>query len=602
MLRSIHARLVASYLLLVVVLVLAVALAVAVIVARTYVASEQRQLLQAVSDVARLAGGLGRVPGEVPANVLLLAARLTGADALFVDRSGNVLAESRDPPRFEGRAFYPAMAGSVLREGNPQVQVARLGQTGTVLVAMAPLPSSSGYQGVIALYKQVRDLRVARGAAMSPLVRAGIAGVILALFLALLLARGIAEPIGRVTAAAKSLAEGRTGARSGLTSKDEVGQLGQAFDHMAGRLDHLVRGLTEERDRVKAILEGVASGLFAVDARGRVLLANDRTRELLGISGGGVAETGSERAASGEDQVPVDLSALRDRGVIEATQEALRRAAAGQGEPVAAEIELASTHRSAVVRVTPQPFSGGAVGIIQDITEIRNLEKLRRDLVSNVSHELRTPVTSILGFLEALRDGLPRSEEERTRYLEIIEDEARRLNRLIEDLFELSKLESGQAELEPATLDLAELARLSASKLSIVAAEGGQTIDVRASGEVKVTGDRDRLAQVILNLLENALRFTPAGGRAQLSVEGGATGGAVLAVSDSGPGIHPDDLPHIFDRFFTGDKSRSRGGEWRTRGTGLGLAIVKHIVEAHGGKITVQSELGRGATFTVELP
>jgi signal transduction histidine kinase len=606
-LRTIRSRLLASYLLLVAVLILTVAIAVVVALARTYVAAEQRQLLQSAGDLARLVGEVGRQTGEVAGGILRLAGRLTTADVLIVDPSGVVKAETREPARFLGRSFVPAMVTAVLADGNPAAQILRTNQTGTVLVAMAPLPRSSGASGVLALYRQVNEIRMTRGAALAPLARAGIVGLILAVLLALALSRGIAGPLQRIAAAAAGLAQGRTGARAGLSSNDEIGQLGRAFDHMAERIQDLVRRLTEERDRVRAIVEGVASGLYAVSSEGRLLLANDRARELLGMPGAepdGKGMTGKgideQRAAQG---LP-GLEALRDSGLVNATREALTRALAGNSEPVIVELELDESRRTVLARVAPQPFSGGAVGILQDITEIRNLERLRRDLISNVSHELRTPVTSILGFLEALGDGLAGSEEERTGYLAIIEDETRRLSRLINDLFELSKLENGQAGINAVPLDLCALVRTAAQKLSIAAAHGGQTLEVAAPGEIMVSGDRDRLEEVILNLLENALRFTPAGGLVRLSVERGGNAGPVrIEVRDSGPGIHPDDLPHVFERFYTADKSRSRpGGEWRRQGTGLGLAIVKHIVDAHGGKIFVESELGKGARFVVELP
>ncbi len=385
-------------------------------------------------------------------------------------------------------------------------------------------------------------------------------GLVLALLLALWLSRGIAEPLRRITLAARDLAQGRTPPKTAPGTDDELGQLGRAFDDMAVHIRSLLGGLAKERDRVRAILEAVSAGLFAINRDGDFELANEPARGLLGMP------------ASGARLDQLEAAALR-----EAAQEALSRSSRGETEPVVLDVDLAASGRVVLARLTPQPLSGGVVGILQDITEIRDLESMRRDLVSNVSHELRTPVTSILGYLEALRDGLAPSEEERQRYLGIIEDEARRLSRLVEDLFDLSKLESGQAGLRLVPLDLASLARDVARKVAIAAATGGVALEVAAPDVLPFAGDPDRLAQVLLNLLDNAIRFTPSGGSVRLEV--GAcedADEARLVVRDTGPGIEPEDLPHVFDRFYTGDKSRARpDGNWRTSGTGLGLVIVR---------------------------
>lgn len=597
MLRTIQGRLLGSYLLLVVVLVLAIAVAVAVIATRAYIAGAERDMLRNVVDLAKLIREAGRV-APLDALVLRVSARITTAHVLVLDSSGVVLSESHEPSRLAGARFAADLVTDVLRSGAGAVRLVTLPSGDRAVVAAAPLRQTATGGEVVALYRPIGELRAARRAALVPLWRAGALGLLLAIVFAYVLARGISEPLRRITLVARQLAAGRTGARTGLAGDDELGKLGQAFDHMALQVDVLLGRLTEERDRVRAILEGVSSGLFAADADGVVLFMNEPARSLLSLPAQSQAPDG------GRPSPARTIADFGDDPLVRVTREALAAAKQGGGEPIVRELTLSQVQRTVLLRITPQPSSGGIVGILQDITDLRNLDRLRRELVSNVSHELRTPVTSVLGFLEALRDGLATTDEERQRYLDIIEDETRRLNRLIEDLFDLSKLESGQTGMAMERLDLAGLGRGVAAKLAIAAAKEGLSLEVDAGMPVSVNGDGDRLEQVLLNLLENALRFTPAGGRISLAIQSDPSAReARISVSDTGPGIHPDDLPHVFERFYTGDKSRARqAGEWRGKGTGLGLAIARHIVEAHGGSIEALSIAGQGATFVIRLP
>jgi two-component system phosphate regulon sensor histidine kinase PhoR len=239
----------------------------------------------------------------------------------------------------------------------------------------------------------------------------------------------------------------------------------------------------------------------------------------------------------------------------------------------------------------------GAVAVLRDVTELRQTERLRRELTANVSHELRTPLTSIKGFSETLLDGAMRDEATSRRFLGIINSETDRLVKLVDDLLDLSLLESKRVALELQPVDVGMLVSHTVDKLKPLAQTQRLSLHQTAPPGIVVTADADRLAEVLTNLVDNALKYTPEGGR--VDVEVAAVNGEVeVLVNDSGRGIGPEDLPHVFERFYRADRSRTRD----SGGTGLGLAIAKHIVEAHGGRISVSSQPNEGTTFKVTLP
>ena len=231
------------------------------------------------------------------------------------------------------------------------------------------------------------------------------------------------------------------------------------------------------------------------------------------------------------------------------------------------------------------------------MTELRHSERLRRELTANVSHELRTPLTSIKGFTETLLDGAVRDEATSRRFLTIISSEADRLVKLVDDLLDLSQLESKRVTLDLRRVNVAALVAHTVDKLQPLAQGSGLLLEQAAPPEVWVTADRDRLEQVLTNLIDNALKYTPTGGRVDVRVAQ-ADREVEISVSDTGKGIGPADLPHVFERFYRADRSRTRG----SGGTGLGLAIARHIVEAHGGRIRVDSLLDEGTTFLFTIP
>jgi two-component system phosphate regulon sensor histidine kinase PhoR len=244
------------------------------------------------------------------------------------------------------------------------------------------------------------------------------------------------------------------------------------------------------------------------------------------------------------------------------------------------------------------PVTGGVLLVLHDVTELRRLERVRSEFVANVSHELRTPLTCIKGYLETLLDGALDDRAHARRFLEVAGTHAERLDRLIDDLLELSNIESGRVTLVPKRLDLGEVVAGVAAMFERRTGQSHQTLERTVPVGLSVQADRDRLVQILVNLVDNAVKFTPEGGRIGIEAGPAGDGRVEIRVSDTGIGIPSTDLPRITERFYRVDKDRSR----EVGGTGLGLAITKHLVQAHGGELHVESALGQGTTVTFTLP
>lgn len=334
--------------------------------------------------------------------------------------------------------------------------------------------------------------------------------------------------------------------------------------------------------KAKALSQSSGAGVIVLDPKGTVLHANTAAERILNSGPDGL---------KGHSLLQGTLSGEMQEFVVYAAKAA---------KPLTQDFELpGSSHR--VMRASVYPLSVGLSGlpetmlILVDISELRRLETIRRDFVANVSHELRTPLASIRAMAETLYEGAREDEEVADAFLQTIIREADRLGRISHDLLILSDAESKSPNKE--LFDLAALIRDVVSRSTTHAEQSGLTLTVRVQPELKVEASRDQIEQVLVNLVDNGIKYTPAGGA--ISVEGGQEGEQVVVkVTDTGIGIMHQDLPRIFERFYRVDKARSR----ESGGTGLGLSIVKNIVEAHGGSVKVESEFNHGSTFTVYLP
>jgi two-component system, OmpR family, phosphate regulon sensor histidine kinase PhoR len=385
---------------------------------------------------------------------------------------------------------------------------------------------------------------------------------------------------------------------------DELAMLGRAMNETALRLAQTIRSLTEEHGRTAAILESMAEGVAVVGSDERVVYSNAAFAQILG-SGTTAAGT---NGIQGGDGIPGRTSG-QGRRLVELVRQTellgLVKKALTSEERVESEVTV-GTVRVRTFAVTAAPVRAseeggtaiGAVLVLHDISELRRLERVRQDFVANVSHEFKTPLTAIRGFAETLLGGALDDVDHRVRFVEIIQDHAERLTRLTDDLLKLSTIEAGKMELEFHTVSPPELLKMCADTASFAAKKKQQTIKIEYAQDLPVVrGDSGRLRDVLQNLLDNAVQYTPAGGHIVASA---ARDGAeiVFTVADNGIGIPQAEQERIFERFYRVDEGRSR----EVGGTGLGLSIARHIAEAHGGRVWVESAIGQGSRFHFSVP
>jgi signal transduction histidine kinase len=555
-------------------------LVVTVLVAFTLVAVRERtadglraETASRVRAEAALAARSWTV-GTLPVPLADLLARELGRHVTLLDSTGRVVgdSESRDLtaswlrayaalPEVRRAADDPAGAPYGARSsaaGPAELAGAARGPAGVVRIA-APLDARSPI---------VADVR--RGVLV-----AGLAALVLSAGIAVLFARAVARPLDELRDVTRALANGDLSRRPALTAPGEVGDLATAVHRLAEQLGARLEALQAEEDLTRALTEALTEGVVAVDARQQVVRMNGVARQLLRL----------------RTPVPFQADHLpRDRTLREALQDALRGEAT---DPV----ELRIDDRILSLTARPLPAGGGAVLALLDLTPIRRLEAMRRDFVANVSHELKTPLTVVGGFAETLADddGVP--DAVRRQFAGTIRDNAHRMQRIVDDLLDLSRIESGGWQPVPARVDVRAAAEEATVAARLAAGAKGVAVEIAPAPDAPaVHADPTAVRQVLSNLVENAVRHTTAGA-VRVCTEA-APEGVWLRVHDTGVGIAAEHLPRIFERFYRADPGRAR----EQGGTGLGLAIVKHLVEAHGGEVRAESRLGSGTTIAVRFP
>ena len=522
------------------------------------------------------------------------AARATGARVSLIRPDGRVVAESDARPG--------GLAGMESHADRPEVRAALAGGIGRDLRISSTLETPLLYVassvrdgdrivGVMRLALPLAEVTASHENVHRVMLVGGLLALAVALGIGLFVSGRVTRPVVEMQSIARQLSEGNFAVRAPVHSPDEIGTLGRSLNVLAARLREKIQDLAQEQAKVTAILDGMVEGVIAVDGHDHILLMNERARAMFNLGSGRL-----ERKPFLEVIRNADLHDVFREGRAAGTE------VAGDGAAVRRELRLSTpVERILQVHAVPLRLGPGETGVamvLHDITALRQLEQVRTEFVANVSHELRTPLTAIQGYLETLLGGAMDDPAHARRFLEVVFRHTERLGRLLNDLTDLSNIELGRVSLQRGPVALGEVVDGTLDIIRAKADAGGVRLEARLPAELPaVQADRDRLAQILINLVDNAVKYTPRGG--QVAVEAAAGEGLVeVAVVDTGVGIPPADLPRITERFYRVDRARSR----ELGGTGLGLAIVKHLVAAHGGTLVIESRPGEGTRVRVTLP
>lgn len=418
------------------------------------------------------------------------------------------------------------------------------------------------------------------------LLRATVIALLVTIVLGYLMAGSITVPINQLTMKALKMAKGDFRQRVTVKSDDEIGQLGSMFNYLTEKLDTTLLEISSEKSKLNAIIKHMEDGLVAIDGKGQIIHYNPSFLSMLNLREKDLTD-------KSYDKIIDDYSKDLEYGAI------LQKSISNSSENI-----IFENNKKRIIKASPALFRdeagriSGAIVVFQDITESQRLEDMRREFVANVSHELKTPITTIKSYSETLLCGALEDKELSKSFVEVIENEADRMSSLVKDLLQLSHMDYEKVVWEMHHLDLREIVTDSVRKLEVHFQNKNQRLNMQISDEaVPIYADRGKIQQVIINLLTNAIKYTPENGNIRISAQV-VDKNAIFEVQDSGIGIPKEDIKRIFERFYRVDKGRSRA----QGGTGLGLSIAHNIIKQHKGSIKVSSELEKGSIFTVYFP
>ncbi|WNB93683.1 ATP-binding protein [Bacillus sp. NEB1478] len=443
--------------------------------------------------------------------------------------------------------------------------------------------SVNGQAGGVYVYQSIENIEETTNHTKYLIFLAAGIAIILTTIFAFFLSTRITAPLRKMREAAMFVAKGEFDMKVPILTHDEIGELGMTFNRMGRQLKNNITALNQEKEQLASVLSSMADGVITFDRRMNILVTNPPADRFLQAF---YYESGM-KSQKKENVLPEVVIQLFQK-VVSLEKEQLT------------EIDIQG--RSWVVVMTPlydNSVIRGAVAVLRDMTEERRMDKLREDFVANVSHELKTPLSMLQGYSEAIVDDIAESEKEKKELASIILDESKRMGRLVNELLDLAKLEAGHMKLHYTHLSIQPFAERIIRKFQGPAKERNIQLSLQINGEPKELDiDPDRIEQVLTNLIDNAIRHTLDEGSVNLSIKISEQT-VSFYIRDNGTGIKEEDLPFVFERFYKGDKARTRG---KSGGTGLGLAIARNIVEAHGGQINVHSKMNEGTTFSFVIP
>jgi len=503
-----------------------------------------------------------------------LATRIT-----IIAADGRVLGDSQqDPAVMDNHRDRPEI-GAAMQHGYGEHTRYSITLGQRMMYIAVPILHEGQVLGVSRAALSLADVdRAVRTVTVSVVLAMAVAAFLIVMA-AWAISRITTQPIRRLTAAARRIASGDLEQRLTVNTRDEVEELARSFNDMSVKLSETIETISRDRARLAAVLDNMADGVIMTDGQGNITMANSAAKALFGIR---------------DDVTRTLIEAVRDHEMDDLLKQCLNTS-----EAQIAQYESKTARR--YIRVIAVPVIHeelrGTLLLVQDLTDLRTLQTTRRELIGNISHEFRTPLAGIKAMVETLRGQAIDDRATADDFLLRIDGEVDRLTQIVAELTELSRIETGKAELSLEAVNLNLLLEDVVNQLGPQIERQELTAELKLADNLPlVDADQLRLRQAIVNIVHNAIKFTPPGGEILLATRL-EDRSVIVDISDTGPGISRDDLPHIFERFYKADRARSDKG-----GTGMGLAISKHIVEAHGGRISVRSTEGRGSTFSLSIP
>lgn len=448
------------------------------------------------------------------------------------------------------------------------------------IILASPLESDKEIHGAVFIYQSLEVVNKTSNHTTRIVFLSGFIALLLTTMFSFFLSSRITSPLRTMREAALELAKGNFETKVPYVQKDEIGELSVAFNRMGSQLKDHVEVISQEKEQLSNILTSMTDAVITFNKDFKVLVSNPQADQL-------IVHWHEQNDIAGNSNLPVELYHLLDHVFH-------------HEEEIDEEMEIQGSYFSVSVSLLYSKESvRGVVVVLRDMTEQHRLDKMRSDFIANVSHELRTPISMLQGYSEAIIDEVVTTEEDKNEMIRIIYDESKRMSRLVTELLDLARLESGYLSIYKEEVSVIPTLERITQKFDQSAKEKniGLSFEHTLSQNVQLQLDEDRMEQVLTNLIDNALRHTPKEGSVTVRLTRTARQ-LIIEVKDTGYGIPAEDLPYVFERFYKADKARTRGKS----GTGLGLAIAKNIVERHDGNLSVESEVGIGTTFIIKLP
>lgn len=558
------------------------------LVRKNYLDDLQNQLF---AESSLLADILGPVLADLPIEGNFLTdecprwGKLLSLRVTVILPDGTVVCESDEDPRdMENHADRPEIIEAIKEGSGTSIR-----PSGTVHLRMmytASLIQDGGKNlGVVRLAVPITNIETTVAQLRWTVFYVTLLVAVAEILISALIAQATTQPLRALTKAANEMAAWKISSNLIPEGNDEVGQLTQAFNQMADRLRTQLETMNQESQKLNTILQEMTDGVMITDGSGLVQMMNPAAEHIFSTK---------SQTAVGRTLTEV----VRNHQLVEIFH---RCQETGKGQVETIDLTSPKVALQVVATTLGQTMPGSILFVFQDMTRLRQLETIRREFISNISHELRTPLASLKALAETLQDSAIDDPVASRRFLQQIESEVDSLSQMVSELLELARIESGKVPLQFNSLSPSEIIQPAIDRLGLQAERAGVSIRLDLQQDVPdVLADQNRIEQVVVNLLHNAIKFTPSGGMIKIEITPGEYKNIpdqlIFSLRDTGSGISPDDLPRIFERFYKADRARSSGG------TGLGLAIARHLVEAHGGRIWVESQLGSGSTFFFSLP